>query len=232
MSSSVNYSNNSSINKITRNLFILCSTWKWTLFIFVIVLVSCTTKVTAEGQYESSRCQCVCPDPHIVHNNLTAVKRKVYQPPAGVPFARSECTCDGVVLPVVKDIINGKEGEYCPWCQCKFENRNTTIIRVVVFIVIWIVSVLMIYMMFLMCLDPLLNKRIKNTSSYQEHTDEDDESVGTIGGGRAPHPVRLTSTAGGPSTGVLNRVGRQQTKWKNQVQEQRRNIYDRHTMLN
>lgn len=31
---------------------------------------------------------------------------------------------------------------------------------------------------------------------------------------------------------VLNRVGHQQDKWKRQVKEQRRNIYDRHTMLN
>jgi hypothetical protein len=31
---------------------------------------------------------------------------------------------------------------------------------------------------------------------------------------------------------MLNRVGQQQTKWKKQVQEQRKNIYDKHTMLN
>lgn len=31
---------------------------------------------------------------------------------------------------------------------------------------------------------------------------------------------------------VLNRVGHQQDKWKRQVKEQRKNIYDRHTMLN
>lgn len=31
---------------------------------------------------------------------------------------------------------------------------------------------------------------------------------------------------------VLNRVGHQQDKWKKQVREQRKNIYDRHTMLN
>lgn len=31
---------------------------------------------------------------------------------------------------------------------------------------------------------------------------------------------------------VLNRVGHQQDKWKKQVKEQRKNIYDRHTMLN
>ena len=32
--------------------------------------------------------------------------------------------------------------------------------------------------------------------------------------------------------GVINRLGTQQSKWKRQVQEQRRNIYDRHSMLN
>lgn len=41
----------------------------------------------------------------------------------------------------------------------------------VVIIVIWIISLLVIYMLFLMCLDPLLNKRVK--ANYQEHTNED-----------------------------------------------------------
>ena len=32
--------------------------------------------------------------------------------------------------------------------------------------------------------------------------------------------------------GIVNRLGSQTSKWKAQVQEQRRNIYDRHAMLN
>lgn len=80
---------------------------------------------------------------------------------------------------------------------------------------------------------------------------------GTGGGGRTSHPLRVTGGSsvvsqgsvegatstttilasgsgggGGTASGVLNRVGHQQSKWKRQVQEQRRNIYDRHTMLN
>lgn len=43
--------------------------------------------------------------------------------------------------------------------------------QVVVIIVIWIISLLVIYMLFLICLDPLLNKRAK--SNYVEHTNED-----------------------------------------------------------
>jgi len=88
---------------------------------------------------------------------------------------------------------------------------------VVVIIVIWIISLLVIYMLFLVCLDPLLNK--KTQLPYQEQNNEEDESV-------HGQPLRMSGT------GVLNRVGHQQDKWKRQVQEQRRHIYDRHTILN
>lgn len=80
-------------------------------------------------------------------------------------------TCDMMVLPKIGKEIAGKEQEFCPRCECKYENRNTTIIRVVVIIVICVISTLVIYMAFLIILDPLLNKRMKG--SYQEHTNED-----------------------------------------------------------
>lgn len=83
--------------------------------------------------------------------------------------------CDGVILPHLEGKIKGKEQEFCPRCECKYENRNTAIIKVVVIIVIWVISLLVVYMLFLICLDPLLNKRIKN--SYQEHTNEDVRSI-------------------------------------------------------
>lgn len=73
--------------------------------------------------------------------------------------------------------IKGKEQEFCPRCECKYENRNTAIIKVVVIIVIWVISLLVVYMLFLICLDPLLNKRIK--ANYQEHTNEDVSSAYT-----------------------------------------------------
>lgn len=79
--------------------------------------------------------------------------------------------CDGVILPKIGSKIKDKEKEFCPRCECKYENRNTAIIKVVVIIVIWVISLLVVYMLFLICLDPLLNKRIKN--NYQEHTNED-----------------------------------------------------------
>jgi len=195
----------------------------------LIALVLTVVVTGTEGQYDDTRCKCVCPDPQILNRNATQpVHRKLYIGQG------SKCTCDTVVLPKVPSaILDGKEAEFCSRCECKYESRNTEIIKRVVIFVIGIVSLLMTYMLFLLCLDPLLNKRIKSTA-YQEHTNEDDESVG---GSRTSHSLRMTSqvpTTSGPgeSSSVLNRVGHQQNKWKRQVQEQRRNIYDRHTMLN
>ena len=117
--------------------------------------------------------------------------------------------------------------------------------KVVVIVVIWVISILVIYMGFLQCLDPILNGNKRagtvrggaSTSSgglgvgYQEHRDEDDEEPGEGGGAT---PLQAMQGAEGPAPGrdVINRLGNQQTKWKRQVQEQRRNIYDTHRMLN
>ena len=106
----------------------------------------------------------------------------------------------------------------------------------VVILVIWVISILVIYMAFLSCLDPILNKRAGLRSAgasinYREHHDErlsDDEGERVEGVGEGATPMR---TYGGAEA-VINRLGNQQTKWKKQVQEQRRNIYDRHAMLN
>lgn len=156
-----------------------------------------------------------------------------------------KCNCVGVILPRIGDKLKEKEKEFCPRCECVYENRNTTIIKVVVIIVIWIISLLACYMAFLSCLDPLLsNKRVK--ANYQEHTNEEEEGVDPVAGqssGSGTSGLGISS-AGIPGDdshqmnslrsggNMLNRVGHQQDKWKRQVREQRKNIYDRHTMLN
>ncbi|XP_035709232.1 uncharacterized protein CG1161 isoform X2 [Folsomia candida] len=151
---------------------------KWAVSAAVILLLV----HSSEGQYDNTRCKCICPDPEVVNYNGTSpnssgssTNRTLYisnSVPANL------CTCDDVVLPVVETFANikGKTREFCPRCDCVYESRNLEIIKVVVIIVIWVVSLLMIYMLFLMCLDPLLNKRIKNTA-YQEHTNEDLEEA-------------------------------------------------------
>ncbi|GAB0087702.1 Uncharacterized protein CG1161 [Sergentomyia squamirostris] len=186
---------------------------------FAILVVSCLAIGIEAQSYEDKRCKCICPSISSVLNNTDDTQRMLIidnVPP-------TKCNCDGVILPRVGDKIKGKEQEFCPRCECKNEIRNTTIIKVVVIIVIWIISLLALYMAFLSCLDPLLNKRVK--ANYQEHTNEDEET-------NPPSTASSSHQLGVRGTNMLNRVGHQQDKWKRQVREQRRNIYDRHTMLN
>lgn len=168
--------------------------------------------VTIEAQsYEDARCLCTC----TIRNGTQRYKK------FHITNVPPNNDCDGVVITAIDDKTRNEE--LCPRCECKYESRNTTIIKVVVAIVIWIISLLVIYMFFLLCLDPILNKRVK--SNYVEHTNEEDDTT-SVG------PTVSSSHQMGVRGNVLNRVGHQQDKWKRQVREQRKNIYDRHTMLN
>ncbi|ENN79825.1 uncharacterized protein CG1161 [Dendroctonus ponderosae] len=172
----------------------------------------------SHAQFDDKRCKCICPSLSSVTNktdktHTERLMRTTNDPP-------NQCNCEVVMIPLVADKLNVSEmREFCPRCECKYQNRNTTIIRYVVIIVIWVISILVVYMLFLIILDPLLNKRVKG--NYQEHTNEEEDTQ--------PGPMSHNLSVRG---NVLNRVSNQQDKWKRQVKEQRRNIYDRHTMLN
>lgn len=189
-------------------------------FLVMIGVVIVFGYVQAQS-YENYRCQCVCPSISSVTNSTESLHTARIMYIVNVP--PHQCKCESVVIPKISDHIKDKEKEFCPRCECTYEYRNTTIIKVVVIIVIWVISILVIYMAFLIILDPLLNKRNK-AGNYQEHTNEDDETASGVAGPMA-HNMSVRSN-------VLNRVGHQQDKWKRQVKEQRKNIYDRHTMLN
>ncbi|XP_056648284.1 uncharacterized protein CG1161 isoform X1 [Diorhabda sublineata] len=206
-------------------------------YLLILSLSSIFAFSTAQS-YDDKRCKCICPSISSVTNKTESknhTSRILYI--TNVP--PNKCNCDGVILPRIGQDIVGKEQEFCPRCDCKYENRNTTIIKVVVIIVIWVISILVIYMAFLIILDPLLNKRIKG--NYQEHTNEEEipflEKHNNCLDSSAPN-IKDEVAAGSMSHNmsvrgnVLNRVGHQQDKWKRQVKEQRKNIYDRHTMLN
>ncbi|XP_073847169.1 uncharacterized protein CG1161 [Musca autumnalis] len=190
------------------------------LFLFTLLLAICffigvtwADTNNATNKIEPQKPTTATPFPKVLSTGIA--------PPANSTTAPTKCVCDGALLPRLGE----NELEICPECKCKHEARNTTLIKVVVIIVIWIISILVIYMLFLMCLDPLLNKRVK--ANYQEHTNEDDDPTSASPPMPSSANQELNSRAN-----VLNRVGHQQDKWKRQVREQRRHIYDRRTMLN
>lgn len=189
------------------------------------LLFCCLYCGQVEAQYDDIRCKCVCPDVSVVNGTTNKPTRNRMLYIANVE--QKLCNCENVVISQIDGSLNGKEKEFCPRCECKYQSRCTMTIKVVVIIVIWIISLLVVYMLFLMCLDPLLNKR---SITYQEHTNE--EVIATVEHDEVTPREPPVSPRRRSSSNMLNRVGHQQYKWKCQVQEQRRNIYDRHTMLN
>jgi len=241
------------------------------LTLFVIFVVG--SAFGSEVVHEDSRCLCKCPDVSTVKNGgafadtfqpfIDIDDRKTIHDTADLEgndglenfkqrFNRSiylnasvgpnQCDCSHVVL-VHLNLTNAQARMFCPRCSCNFQVRNLTVMKVVVIIVIWVISLLVIYMGFLHCLDPVLNSRrmggghTRSTSTrgaatpmsgyYREQKDEEEEQE------QLEDVREHVSMPGSISRGrVMNRLSNQQTKWKQQVQEQRRNIYDTHRMLN
>ncbi|KAK7503287.1 hypothetical protein BaRGS_00005552 [Batillaria attramentaria] len=231
------------------------------LFCF-IVLVTIPSK-SEQASFEDVRCKCVCP--RVAGDNSTGpVFIKDVEP--------NNCKCENVV-PAAESTMGLK---ICNMCECKYESRNTTTIKVVVIFIICVVSMLFIYMLFLLCLDPLIARR---PAHYAEHTDEEAPLVSLTSSryllvelsikmenilryfiSQRALPLCFLSSADTaffshrqedmtvprmsqmePSEraahlarqrSIINRVTDEQKRWKGTVQEQRRNIYDRHTMLN
>ncbi|CAG5119154.1 unnamed protein product [Candidula unifasciata] len=176
-------------------------------------------RIVVAASFEDARCRCVCKKTWDDSGNKI---RAVFTSNAGGEF----CDCEHVVLPLVK--------QNCAHCLCSIENRNTTTIKVVVIFIICVVSLLFFYMLFLICLDPLIQRR---PTSYQQHTNEEvnlEDMSGVRAEGDASPSAGATPTSelSARQRSLLNIVQKEQKKWKGTVQEQRRNIYDRHSMLN
>jgi len=214
----------------------------------ILVLVSITN---GEPIHQDSRCNCVCPDPSLVGLPNTAEfenikiqkaiedRRTIY---INSTVSPDQCNCHSVVL-IHLNLNESQADSFCPRCNCKYQTRSLTVIKVVVILVIWVISLLLFYMAFLSILEPMLSKKrglglpasIRGGQgvAYSEHHDtiaeSDDVGASQESDGDATQMNRIRNRG---AEGVINRLGTQQSKWKRQVQEQRRNIYDRHSMLN
>eukprot|EP00095_Tigriopus_kingsejongensis_P004839 snap_masked-scaffold713_size108309-processed-gene-0.6 protein:Tk04839 transcript:snap_masked-scaffold713_size108309-processed-gene-0.6-mRNA-1 annotation:"transmembrane protein 9 precursor" len=186
-----------------------------------------------DAHHHNSRCVCKCPDVEAFRQDFnrdffpiqgTEKRRSVYVNSTVTP---KMCNCEQVVLNLLNLTPSEADG-FCPRCKCNFEVRNLSIMKVVVILVIWVICILVIYMGFLTCLEPMMSRKLPSIN-YREHHDtpeteeEDVETAEHLANGT---PMRTYGSS------VINRMENQQTRWKRQVEEQRRNIYDRHSMLN
>lgn len=199
--------------KMTRPfaVFLYC------LSIFIITAVlsdSASNPGTEKSSFEDKRCKCVCPN--VAPNGTILGKSKTWIKDDLDP---TSCDCNHV-------LEENASGEVCALCECQYESRNTTAIKVVVIFIICVVSLLFIYMCFLLCLDPLITKRPR--TQYQQQVNEEDNLASEA---QRPSTVRQRPDMGRQRS-VINQVTDVQKRWKDTVQEQRKQIYDNHSLLN
>ena len=125
------------------------------LIIYIILTFNGQTSSVYAGSYDDVRCKCLCPLTGVVTNGTNPSNRKMYI--GNVP--PNQCNCDFVVLPSLDDNVQAKAKEFCPRCECKYESRNTATIRFFVIFIIGMISFLVIYMAFLIILEPWMHRR-------------------------------------------------------------------------
>ncbi|XP_046897793.1 transmembrane protein 9B isoform X1 [Hypomesus transpacificus] len=117
-----------------------------------------------------------------------------------------DCNCLHVVEPMP---VDGNDVEaYCLRCECKYEERSSGTIKVTIILYLSILGLLLLYMVYLTLLEPMLKRRLFGHSQLIQS----DDDVGS-------------------RPNMLNKVEHAQQRWRRQVQEQRKSVFDRHVVL-
>ncbi|XP_004851452.1 transmembrane protein 9B isoform X1 [Heterocephalus glaber] len=165
----------------------------------------------AAKNFEDVRCKCICPpykeNPgHIYNKNIS----------------QKDCDCLHVVDPMP---VRGPDVEaYCLRCECKYEERSSVTIKVTIIIYLSILGLLLLYMVYLTLVEPILKRRLFGHSQLIQS----DDDVGDHQPFANAHDVLARSRS---RPNVLNKVEYAQQRWKLQVQEQRKSVFDRHVVL-
>ncbi|XP_055023456.1 proton-transporting V-type ATPase complex assembly regulator TMEM9 [Misgurnus anguillicaudatus] len=175
------------------------------IVLLFLVVLEVTSQAHADKSFEDVRCKCICPP----YRNI---KGHIYNK----NVSQKDCNCLHVVEPMP---VPGHDVEaYCLLCECKYEERSSNTIKVTIIIYLSVVGALLLYMLFLLLVDPLIRKHDPYTMPL--HNEEESEDV----------RPRVEGAQGRGNT-VLERVEGAQQRWKKQVQEQRKTVFDRHKLL-
>ncbi|KAK6040983.1 TMEM9 protein [Cooperia oncophora] len=189
------------------------------------------------ANFEDTRCRCVCPSTmYFVGDNVTDKSDNHRRYYTMTNINPSKCNPQSVVKGEVMKVIDDFHMDaFLANCDCRFESRNTVMLKVVVIFVICVIMVLVTYMAFLMCLDPMLRKQRFSQPSYRQQNDEIEDNIfaravdTSSSEGTSAATVRARTSS---KPNVLGRVEAEQNRWMKKVEEQRRNIFEDHTMLN
>ncbi|XP_061057417.1 transmembrane protein 9B isoform X2 [Eubalaena glacialis] len=160
---------------------------------------------------EDVRCKCICPP---YKDNSGRIYNK--------NISQKDCDCLHVVDPMP---VRGPDVEaYCLRCECKYEERSSVTIKVTIIIYLSILGLLLLYMVYLTLVEPILKRRLFGHSQLIQS----DDDVGDHQPFANAHDVLARSRS---RANVLNKVEYAQQRWKLQVQEQRKSVFDRHVVL-
>jgi len=199
----------------------------------MLLLLLLASTVLADD-HGDSRCSCKCPEASWFQIETQFQERKIY---INSTVEAQDCDCEHVVVPVLH-LNQSQIDTFCPRCLCKAETRSVLTIKVVVGLVMWVLAVLLIYLMYLVCLEPMLGggPRRRAGGPYRQHQDEptipDDSTLAGTGLGLGDSTPMAQYTSRGAARSVVNRLGVNQDRWRRQVEVQRSSVYDRHTLLN
>ncbi|VDM65522.1 unnamed protein product [Strongylus vulgaris] len=131
-----------------------------------------------QANFEDTRCRCVCPSTmYFVGDNATEQSDNHRRYYTMTNIGPSFCNPQSVVKgEVTKYVDETHMDAFLANCDCRFESRNTVMLKVVVIFVICVIMLLVTYMAFLLCLDPMLRKQ-RFQSSYRQQTDEMEDNI-------------------------------------------------------
>ncbi|XP_068116303.1 transmembrane protein 9B [Hyperolius riggenbachi] len=180
--------------------------------LLLLLVAGGTVQGTEEKNSEDVRCKCTCPPykehpGHIFKQNVT----------------QKDCDCLHVVSPMP---VPGADVEaYCLRCECKYEERSSVTIKVTIIIYLSILGLLILYMVYLTLVEPMLKRRLFGHSQLIQSEDDVTQDHQPFANA---HDVLARSRS---RANVLNKVEYAQQRWKLQVQEQRKSVFDRHVVL-
>ncbi|CAI2345169.1 unnamed protein product [Caenorhabditis sp. 36 PRJEB53466] len=209
-------------------------------WLVAILFIPAVAQAGTEANFEDTRCRCICPSLLKfldVSDNATdkseGFRRRFYTKTNIEP---SHCKPANIVKDQVDNLVDESHMDaFLANCDCRYESRNTVLLKVVVIFVICVIAVLTGYMVFLMCLDPMLRKK-RLSISYQQHNDEMEDNIFAAAASTDDESATSSTLDTQGTTrargNVLGRVEAEQSRWMKKVEEQRRNIFEDHTMLN
>merc|ERR1712004_70006 len=197
---------------------------QWTIVVLSIVL-SCS------ASYSDHRCKCECqasPDDENYQRPFKLIR----------VISSDKCKCadmfgeDWLAEGMSEEALL-KGVDYCQnKCECVFETRNTFTIKLIVSLIILVVSLLCLYMIYLLFLDPYVTKRLMDLwpggipmdrmmGSRNVDVNASEPELGTSGSSR---DARGSARQRQPILDGFH-------EWKEKVEEQRDTVYNRQAVL-